>query len=132
MRNRIYNLGTGFKILGMSLDDVALIVLTWFISFQILGGMLPGRVRFLVGFATTGLFFMIWRSVKDHVPSGFLPHFLGWIAERSTYDVTPDTNPHPVWIDHNLVSEVHDQEKRAQLILKRRNRRSRQGLRWPA
>lgn len=129
MRNRVYNLGTGFKILGLSLDDVALLVFSWFITFQIIGGMLPDGMRFIFGIGVTGGLFMVWRGTKDHVPSGFLPHFLGWIAERSTYDVTPDINPHPVWVDHSHVDDIHAQERRAQAIIKRNRRATRRNSR---
>lgn len=128
MKNRIYNLGTGFKILGMGLDDIALLVFSWFISFQIIGGLLPARTRLLFGLGVTGLLFLIWRGVKDKVPSGFVPHLLTWIGERNAYDVTPDINPQPVWIDPDHVNEIRRQEARVKRILnarKRHKRRSR-------
>lgn len=133
MQHRTYSLDSGFKILGLSLGDLAAIVVTWFVSFQIIGGLLPSRMRIMFGLGVTVLVHVAWRQVKDRVPSGFGSHFAEWLGQRSHYDITPDTKPSPYIVRYQTVDEVRAQEQRAKRILRqtRRNRKRRKGTPAP-
>lgn len=111
MEHRIYNLDTKMKILGLELGDIGVIVMAWYITFLMIGVMLPDRVRLLAAVGITIVTFQVWIRVKDRVPSNFVAHFAGWIAERTEYEVTPDLDPQPYVIDFQAVDRFHDEQR---------------------
>lgn len=119
MQHRVYNLQGGVKILGLDVDDLAVIVLTWFLVFQLFGATLEPRVRFIVGFAATFLVYQVWTRTKDRVPTQFIKHFVSWLGERQQYEVTHDTEPSPYIIDVASVDELRRRQKRANTLVRR-------------
>ncbi len=118
MQHRIYNLDGGVKILGLGTGDLAVIVLTWFITFQIFGATLQPRLRFLVGFAVTFLAYQAWIRIKDRVPRNFGYHLVAWLGERPQYEVTHDTEPAPYLIDVGTVDELRRRQKRVDRLVR--------------
>ena len=125
MQHRIHNLEGGVKILGLGLGDLAIIVLTWFITFQVFGAALEARPRFIVGITATFLVYRVWSLVKDRVPSHFGFHFIAWLGERQQYEVTHDIEPAPYLIDVHAVDELRRRQKRADVLVRRATQRRR-------
>lgn len=131
MEHRIYNLDTKMKILGLELGDIGVIVLTWYITFLMVGAMLPDRVRLFTAIGITIVIYQVWIRVKDRVPSNFVAHFAGWIAERAEYEVTPDLNPQPYVIDFQAVDEYHAEQRdlrRLNAQIRRQAKRKKGGI----
>jgi hypothetical protein len=125
VQHRIHNLEGGVKILGLGLGDLAIIVLTWFITFQVFGAALDARPRFIVGIGVTFLVYRVWSLVKDRVPSHFGFHFIAWLGERQQYEVTHDIEPAPYLIDVRTVDELRRRQKRADTLVRHATRRRR-------
>lgn len=131
MKNRIYDFDTPMKILGLEIADVGVIMGTWFFLFQMIGSFLPDRLQFLTAVIGTFLVYLVWSSFKSKVPRQFFAHFLGWLAERRDYEITPDIQQAPYVIDYQTVEQFQRQQRALERAAARarRQRRSRRSSR---
>ncbi len=94
-RHRLFNLETTLSLMGLEVDDWAIIVGSWTLALQIAGLVLTPRPRLLVATLVAGVSFLLYRHLKDCAPRRFVRHLLTYLTEADTYRVVADTHNLP-------------------------------------
>jgi hypothetical protein len=93
-------LDSAVTVLGVELEDwfglgVAFVILSR-ISDLFVGRVLGiPRAEAVVSVFTTGLFFFLWRRVRERAPRHFVRHLLEYLAEPDVYILGPDQDVNP-------------------------------------
>lgn len=105
--HRIYKLESKLSLMGLSADDWLVLAGSWILWLQTWGMFThSSRVQLLLTVFTAGATFLVWRRVKDRVPSGFLRNLIGWLAEADVYHAGADVFCMPHVVDTRAVMRV--------------------------
>jgi hypothetical protein len=111
MRHKVFRLNSKLSIMGLEMTDLMVLFATWMVSLQILGSFIHPRARLIFACIVTIVALKLWQRVKDKVPDKFGSHLMSWITETETYTVAPDTEQHPLIVDHAKVLKKAPAEK---------------------
>ena len=110
--HRIYKLESRLSLMGLSPDDWFVLAGSWILWLQTWGMFThSSRVQLLLTVFTAGATFLVWRRVKDRVPSHFLRNLIGWLSEADVYHAGADVYCLPHVVNTEAVLRVIREEE---------------------
>ncbi len=94
-RHQLFKLDIPLSLVGLEVDDWVVFLGGWTLALQIAALIFSPRPRLLVATLVAGFGFLLYRRLKDRVPTRFLRHLMIYLNEADTYRAIADTHNVP-------------------------------------